>query len=529
MSAPTLYEWFARSAERMPEAIALEVAGERFSYGELRDRAEAVATTLVAAHGGPPRRVALLASRSVVAFTGYLAALRLGAVVVPVNPGHPAYRNELICAAFRCEVLVVDDLGAAQAAGLGAHVDTVVRLSDADVLAAGGGDVLAAGGRALPDLTTTRDDVAYVLFTSGSTGQPKGVPITHGNLASYVDRNIARFGVGPGSRVSHTFDLTFDPSVFDLFVTWGGGGTLVCPNRVDLLTPVDYLVAGRITHWFSVPSIVSVSANLGNLPTGLPTVLRHSIFIGEQLTYGQAAAWHAVAPQARIDNVYGPTELTVACTEYRLPADPARWPATSNDTVPIGPVYDNLEYVIVDEDGRPAAAGELCVRGPQRFGGYLDAEHNRGRFLCRDGDRFRPCQGTAPEPAHYYRTGDRVRWENGELVHLSRLDHQLKISGYRVELGEIEAAVARHPDVAQAVVIAVSGSTGDGSTGDGVELIGFYTGTQVPERQLQRWLRDFLPIHMVPKRLRHLTELPLNANGKVDRPALRASVLSERR
>jgi acyl-coenzyme A synthetase/AMP-(fatty) acid ligase len=223
--------------------------------------------------------------------------------------------------------------------------------------------------------------------------------------------------------------------------------------------------------------------------------------------------------------VYGPTELTVACTEYRLPPDPARWPATSNDTVPIGPVYDKLDHVIVDEDGRPASAGELCVRGPQRFGGYLDPEHNRGRFLRRDGDRFLPYEGIAPEPEHYYRTGDRVRWENGELVHLSRMDHQVKIRGYRVELGEIEAAIARHADVTQAVVIAVSGDTG-GS----VELVGFYTGSPVPERGFTRWLRDFLPIHMVPRRLHHRTELPLNANGKVDRPALRAdAVPSEHR
>jgi amino acid adenylation domain-containing protein len=393
---------------------------------------------------------------------------------------------------------------------LAAHAGTVVALSDDDVLAASPGP--------LPEYATRPDDVAYVLFTSGSTGKPKGVPITHSCVAAYVERNIARFEVGPGSRVSNTFDITFDPSIFDLFVTWGGGGTLVSPNRTDLLTPVEYLVNGRITHWFSVPSIVSVSANLGNLPTGLPTVLRHSIFIGEQLTYGQAAAWHAVAPQARIDNVYGPTELTVACTEYRLPADPADWPVTSNDTVPIGPVYDNLEHVIVGEDGREANDGELCVRGVQRFGGYLEPEHNRDRFLRADGERFVPSPATTVEPSYYYRTGDRVRWENAELVHLSRMDHQLKIRGYRVELGEIEAAIARHSGVTQAVVIAIAGDTGDS-----VELVGFYTGAAVPERQFVRWLRDFLPIHMVPRKLLHLTELPLNANGKIDRAALRAS------
>ena len=503
----TLYEWFSRSAELHPDAPALDVAGEVLTYRDLRRCAEAVATTILTTRGSPPDRVALLASRSVVAFAGYLAALRLGATVVPLNPTHPVYRNEIICGSIPCDVLLVED--DTELGGLAGAAGTVIRLGDTDVLATRPG--------ALPPLATGSDDVAYVLFTSGSTGRPKGVPITHGNLSPYLARNIARFEVGPGCRVSHTFDFTFDPSVFDLFVTWGGGATLVSPSRTDLLNPVDFLVDRAITHWFSVPSVVSVSANLGNLPTGRPTVLRQSIFIGEQLSYGHAAAWRAVAPSARIDNVYGPTELTVACTEYRLPDDPRQWPATSNDTVPIGPVYDCLDHVIVDDGGVPAEEGELCVRGVQRFLGYLDPRDNAGRFLAQDGDRYVPCDDAAPES--FYRTGDRVRWENGHLVHLSRLDDQLKIWGYRVELGEVEAAIARHPSVTQAVVIAVPHA-------DGPELVAFYTGTPLPDRQLVGWLRDYLPIHMVPRQLHHRDSLPLNVNGKVDRHALRECVTS---
>jgi amino acid adenylation domain-containing protein len=505
-----LYQWFAGSADRTPAAPALEIGDEVLTYGDLRERVDALATLILAANGGQvPQRVALLTSRSLPAFAGYLAVLRLGAVVVPLNPSHPVHRNALICGSVEPDLVVADDNGAGQAAALG--VDAVVALSDADVRAA------AAG--ALPEPVVGPDDTAYILFTSGSTGRPKGVPISHANLAAYVDHNIARFEVGPECRVSHTFDFTFDPSVFDLFVTWGGGATLVCPHKTELLHPVDYLVDKAITHWFSVPSVISVSANLGNLPTGQPTVLRQSIFIGEQLTRHQAAAWRAVAPQARIDNVYGPTELTVACTEYRLPDDPGHWPATSNDTIPIGPVYDFLEHLILDQDGHPADAGELCVRGVQRFGGYLDPAHNNGRFTVEDGDRYVPYEGTSPRPELYYRTGDFVRWENGELVHHSRLDHQLKIRGYRVELGEIEATIARHDGVTQAVVVTVPGD-------DAPELIGFYTGVEVPVRSFVRWLRHYLPLYMVPRRLSHLAELPLNANGKVDRGALRQSVLT---
>jgi amino acid adenylation domain-containing protein len=514
MTASTLYEWFARTEQRTPDAPALDLAGEVLTYRDLRRRAEGLSTRMLAEHGRAPARVGLLASRSVVAYAGYLAALRLGATVVPLNPGHPSYRNQLICEAVACDVLIGDEGGGGQFDDLAPAAGTALRLADLDLLDARLG--------ALPDLGTGLDGtdvdgVAYILFTSGSTGVPKGVPITHGNVTPYVARNIARFDVGPGCRVSQTFDLTFDPSVFDLFVTWGGGATLVPPSRTQMLTPVEYLADRAITHWFSVPSVISVSASLGNLRAGQSNVLRQSIFIGEQLTYRQAAAWRAVAPESRIDNVYGPTELTVACTEYRLPADPDHWPSTPNDTVPIGRVYEYLGHVIVDERGASAPEGELCVRGVQRFVGYLAAEENRGRFLARDGERYVPFEGITPGPENYYRTGDRVRWFNGEMVHLGRLDNQTKISGYRIELGEIEATMARHPGVDQAVVITVQES-------DGTELVGFYTGAAVSYPRFARWLRTYLPIHMVPRRLHHRDSLPLNLNGKVDRMALRESV-----
>jgi amino acid adenylation domain-containing protein len=406
-------------------------------------------------------------------------------------------------------VLLADDHGAAQAEGLAAHAGTVVALSDDDVLAASPGP--------LPEYATRPDDVAYVLFTSGSTGKPKGVPITHSCVAAYVERNIARFEVGPGSRVSNTFDITFDPSIFDLFVTWGGGATLVVPQRTELLEPIRYVEERQITHWFSVPSAVSVAASLGKLPAGRATALRYGVFIGEQLTYRQAELWARAAPKARIENVYGPTELTVACTEFRLPEAPADWPATSNGTVPIGPVYPFLEHVVLGEDGRPADEGELCVRGPQRFDGYLDPADDRGRFLAYDPADGRPAevyQGQEPLTArHWYRTGDRVRLEQGTLVHLGRLDNQVKVRGYRIELGEIEAALRHHPAVADAVVLAVPGP-------EETELVACLTGEPVKPTDLMLWLRRRVPVHMVPRRYEHVAALPLNPNGKTDRPAL---------
>ncbi|WP_086852314.1 amino acid adenylation domain-containing protein [Amycolatopsis kentuckyensis] len=503
----TLYEIFAGTAARTPDAVAVEIGATELTYAQLHRCALGLAGRMVAEHGGPPARVALLAAHTVTTFAGYLAAQRLGAAVLPLNPGYPVRRNRTVCDLARPDVLVADESGAPQLAGLADAVPTVLAPTDAEVLA-------GAGEPPLPAHPADDDAVAYLLFTSGSTGRPKGVPIRHRNVVPYVRHNVERFAVGPGCRMSHTFDLTFDPSVYDLFVTWAGGATLVVPGKAELLSPVDYLVDRALTHWFSVPSVVSVGDELGTLPKGRARRVRHSVFIGEPLTYDQAESWQAVAPDSVLTNVYGPTELTVACTEFRLGRDPLSWPPTSNDTVPIGPVYGFLDHVVLGDDGRPAEEGELCVRGSQRFDGYLDPADDAGRFLAHGPDGTTPYEGGGLTPEHYYRTGDRVRFEEGRLVHLGRLDNQVKVRGYRVELGEIEAALRRHERIGQAVVLARP-------AGGETVLVGFYTGDEQPAGELRRWLRKHVPLHMVPRRLVHLSALPLNANGKIDRPALR--------
>jgi FkbH-like protein/amino acid adenylation domain-containing protein len=499
----TLYQWFADSAERFADEPALELRETVLTYRQLREQAESLAARIVGAHGSIPRRVALLAARSLPAFAGYLAAQRLGATVIPLNPGYPTARNALVCDLVRPDVLVADDAGAAQLDGLPPG-PTVLRVSEVDATV----DV------SLPPYRPDMDGLAYILFTSGSTGVPKGVPIRHRQVFPYLERQITRYEVGPGCRMSHTFDLTFDPSLFDLFVTWGGGATLVVPQRAELIRPIDYVLDRRITHWYSVPSVLSISATLGNLPDATVNSLRYSIFVGEPLTFRQCTAWRAVAPDTVIENVYGPTELSVTCSAYALPVDRAAWPATSNDTVPIGPVDESLEYLILDEHGQPAGEGELCVRGPQRFDGYLDPADNVGRFLRRTAAGVECYDGNGePTAEYYYRTGDRVRIENGLLVHLGRLDNQVKVRGYRVELGEVEASMLRHPDVLEAVAVAIRRD-------EEVELVGVYTGTEIPAAEFMLWLRKRIPIHMVPRRYLHLPALPLNLNGKADRRAL---------
>ncbi|MFJ4877320.1 AMP-binding protein [Streptomyces sp. NPDC088745] len=507
----TLHAWFAASAARHPDRTALEADGQTLTYRELEDFSARVADGVLRARPDPPRRVGLLGGRSPATYAGYLAVQRLGATVVPLNTAWPGARNASVALRAGLDLILTDGTG-------GPHELPVPSLDLAD----------AAGGSAQgPPLPAEPGAPAYVLFTSGSTGAPKGVPVLHDNVAPYLAHVIDRYEIEPGSRLSQTFDLTFDVSVFDMFAAWGGGATLVVPSRDEILAPVRFVNDRHLTHWCSVPSVISFARRMRALRPGAMPELRHSLFAGEPLTLQQARAWQAAAPSSRLENFYGPTELTITCSEFTLDTYMDHWPATVNGTVPIGHVYPHLEHRILDAEGRPAEEGELCVRGPQRFPGYLDPADNEGRFWDLDGDRpadpAAAASGSATGPsgtvpaALWYRTGDRVRPVGRDgLLHLGRLDHQVKVDGYRVELGEIESALRDQPDVHDAVVLALPTAHG------GTELHGVCTGDALDSGTLLAALRERLPAYMVPALLHIHRELPLNGNGKTDRAALAA-------
>ncbi len=515
-SSQTMYEWFARSADRFGDCTALEVGTEELTYGELRDLVERLAARLVAANGGvTPSRVGLLASRSVTAYAGYLAIVRTGAAVVPLNPEFPPARNATIAAAAGVELALADTSGA-DIFGAGAELGIPLLAAGSEELAA----LVTEPFAELPPCPATPDDIAYIVFTSGSTGIPKGVPILHRNVWAYLTHVVPRYEVGPSSRLSQTFDLTFDGSVHDLFVAWGCGGTLVVPMRSQLLSPVKFINAARLTHWFSVPSVVSFAARLGTLvPDSMPT-LRWSVFGGEPLPLTQAQAWQAAASASTLENLYGPTEITVSCTEYRLPRTLEDWPRPTNGTMPIGTGYPCMEFLLLDEDGNPGTDGELCIRGPQRFPGYLEPANNVGRFVSLDDNgAVHHYSGSSPlTDQHWYRTGDRAAVQDGRLVHLGRIDHQVKIRGYRIELGEIEARLREQAGVRDAIVMAVEGPDGD------KDLTAAVSGTGGDTEQLYSALGVRLPQYMIPRRITAFDELPLNPNGKIDRLALAAAL-----
>jgi amino acid adenylation domain-containing protein len=489
MTIENLYDWFDRSARLHPAEVALEVGDRQLRYDQLAELVERLGIRLTA--GGRPRRVGVLARRNVAAYVTFLATLRIGATVVPINPAFPLERNRMILAAVAVDLVVGDEASADQ-------LDRLTRATAARglMLETGSWEAELPAGEPATVASIDSDDLAYVLFTSGSTGTPKGVPITHANISSFLSHRHRHYDVGPGTRWSQTSDLGFDLSLLEMFVTWASGGTLVIPLADDLLSPVAFIQSRSITHWLSVPSVVAVARRLRTLtPNSMPG-LRRSIFAGEQLTLAQADTWARAAPESLLENLYGPSELTVACTGYQLPRHRASWPSTSNGTVPIGRVFPHLDWRLAGGAGDPATVGELWVRGAQRFPGYLG--------------------GPAAAPDDWHRTGDRVQVGPDGFVHLDRLDRQLKISGHRVELGDVEHAVRRHPQVEDVVAVAIP----DSPT---TEIVVFYTGERVPADGLARIVAQRLPAALVPMRYTHLTSFPLNSNGKVDVRRLTAS------
>jgi amino acid adenylation domain-containing protein len=490
-----LTDWFGRGLRRDPAAVALRVGGREVSYGDLHRRALAVAGDLATGDGGP-RRVGLLTDRGESGYVGLLAALYAGAAVVPLQPDYPAERTRQMIAAAGLDALIVDGRGRQRLPELADVLDGVPVVGEPT------GTPLAEPRRPDPE------QVAYILFTSGSTGRPKGVPVRHRNVDAYLRFIHDRYRFGPDDVFSQTFDLTFDLAMFDIFAAWGAGGTLVTVPGTALTNLADFVTRQGITVWFSAPSVISLVRRLRRLAPGVLPTLRWSLFCGEPLLGRDAADWQAAAPGSRVENLYGPTELTISCSVHRW--DPATSPGRCvNDVVPIGTLHPGMRYLIRPVDGddaeiagavaTDAGVGELCVTGPQMVPGYLDPADDEGRFLTHDGERW-------------YRTGDLVRQiDGGELAYLGRADHQVKIRGVRVELAEIESGLRGLTGVQDAVAVVA-----------GEELVAFCLGERRPAAELAEELGRTLPRALLPRRFVFLDEFPLNANRKIDRKALAA-------
>jgi amino acid adenylation domain-containing protein len=512
---------FLNSVQAFGDRPALEVAGAVQTYNDLFRKSASLAATLSRYEVGDGSPLtAVFAYRSVTAFAGILGALLRGHGYVPLNRTMPPERTRVMVQRSGCRAMIVDADSEGQLEQVleGIEVGLLVVLPEASSVEALAerfpnhqfiGKAGLLSHEEWEPVEVPADAMAYVLFTSGSTGVPKGVMVAQRSVNCYVDFVCKRFGINPEDRFSQTFDMTFDVSVSDMFVTWERGACLCCPSEKMLLNPGRFILDSRLTFWFSVPSMAVFMKRFGSLKPGSYPNLRVSLFAGEALPADVVKAWTEAAPNTIVENFYGPTELTVSCTYYRW--DAARSYADSEQgIVPIGEPFPEMVPLVADESLKevaPGVDGELLMTGPQLALGYLN-------------DPVRTAAAFVKPPGRegiYYRTGDRVRRPaNGKpMTYLGRIDNQVKIVVRRVELGEIEAVVREESGVDGVVAL------GWPKTPTGVRGVEVFLEAEGPGHpELNERVARRLPSYMVPRKYHFLSNFPLNANGKYDRLAL---------
>ncbi len=522
-NGPTLPAAFEDTVAMYGDRPALWVDGRLVTYRELAAIAASIARPM--RHVLPQQasaRCAILCGRGLSAFAAVLGALSARCVYVPLNPSHPVERLVGIILQSEADFLVVDARSAALAREVLREIarPMVVVLPECETVpdwAVGlpehrffcQGDL---GGSApyIMD-TVSPDDGAYLMFTSGSTGLPKGVLVRHRNVIAYLRNTIARYRPTPDDRFSQVFDLTFDLSVHDMFLCWASGATLYCLPQAARFAPREFIRRHELTMWFSVPSTAAVMMRLGMLRPGDFPTLRYSLFCGEALPRRLARAWVEAAPNSVVENLYGPTEATIAITAYRLPPDTASGQHLP-DILPIGEALQGQTTAIIDTAGGivpDGESGELCLGGTQVTDGYWRRPDLTAERFVRLKD--------APAETTWYRTGDRVRRTTLGLEFLGRLDRQVKIGGYRVELQEVETALAR---ATGAVTVAAIAWPLD-ETGLARGIVGFVSRTDRLPEDIHERCRAILPPYARPSAIHQLDHFPLNSSGKIDYAQLR--------
>ncbi len=480
-----LHELVREQARRSPGLLAVSGPDGQMTYGELDREADALASALAGRGVRPGDRVALWLQKSARAVAAMQAALRLGAAYVPIDPLSPVARAVSVVRDCAARVVVTTP-------------ERAMRLGGHGITAAMPYPEGLEHVRPVPDPGGDPRDLAYILYTSGSTGTPKGVCLSHRNALAFVDWAVAEIGASSADRFANHAPFHFDISVLDMYVAFSVGASVhLIPTEMSFAPSllVDYMLRNQITVWYSVPSALILMARDGGM-LEVPREdfsLRTLLYAGEPfpVKYLRSLRNHL---SVRILNLYGPTETNV-CAFYEvvgIPADQVR-------SVPIGKACSGDRIWAVRDDGVPAGPGEegeLVVDGPTVMLGYW---------------------GRPPQDGRPYRTGDRViLLDSGDYQYLGRRDGMIKVRGYRVEIGEIEAALQAHPDIADVAVMLAG-------TGMDAKIVAYVvtSGTRTPDLlELKRHCAATLPRHMIIDAVRHVGELPRTGTGKLDRRAM---------
>jgi amino acid adenylation domain-containing protein len=519
-----LHQLLSESAEKYPDKAALFFKDQAITYIELEKESNKLANCISATGIKRGDRVGIHLNRSIESVAGALGILKAGATYVPIDPMCPKSRLSYIINKCGVKYLLTSQDKLTNIERVFPEKSTLESIFIVNGLDSGlrslkfiklinWQEIREDASEEAPKICTIDSDLAYILFTSGSTGNPKGVMLSHLNSLTFINTAYNFFQITKNDRFSNICPLHFDMSIFDLFVAFKAGATVaIIPEALSIFPAklAEFIEKNRISVWNSVPSALSLLANLTNLDKYDFTSLRLILFAGEVFPVKYLRRLMKTAPEARFYNLYGQTEANTS-TYYHV----EQIPTDDTAILPIGRPLPNFEIFAIDEGGRkirkPEEKGELYVRASSVALGYWADIEKTGECFVRN-----PISPDLNE--RVYKTGDIVRLDSdGNYVFLGRKDHMIKSRGYRIEIGEIETVLCNHPDIKNAIIIPIP----DDLIGNRISAIIVPTSPgNLKKEDILKYCSKYLPKYMIPEIIELRESLPSTSSGKVDRKKL---------
>jgi amino acid adenylation domain-containing protein len=495
-----------RALVRHPKREALlDLTGKICSYAELDAETTKLATQLKGIHEARSPALGICLPKSIPAVCALVSGIRVGMTFIPLDIEAPIIRNAFILEDAGIEILITTpDMALAFESIAKITRKIQIAVFETELV------MLVLSPQRTPSAQIP-EDIAYILYTSGSTGQPKGVMITHQNATCFINWAADQFSITSDDVISSIAPFHFDLSVFDLYASLSRNASVVLIDPDTVKNPLilsEIIQRFKISVWYATPTTLKMMLRFGKPDQYDHSSLRTVLFAGEVFATSPLHTLMGIWKKSKFYNLYGPTETNV-CTWYAIPEAPDQ---NRSAPYPIGqPCPYATAYLLTDDgiiEARPGIEGELLIGGESVMAGYLNqVERTKASLLIHNGQKL-------------YTTGDIVTLDNsGQFLYLNRKDRMVKRSGYRIELGEIEMALHRHPGISEAGVIS---KTVEMVLTD-KQIIAFYCttdGEPLPTMALKDFLQQTLPIYMQPDRFHHLTALPKTSTHKINYPEL---------
>jgi len=518
MKVNSLAQAVVESAEQHPERVAIKIKDEVLTYGDLIQKSAQVADTLKK-QGANKEAIGVVGQRHMASYVGVLGALLAGCYYVPINPKLSKEKIISIINDSNIKLLVgdVDNFSKINQSLDDSSCKIIVKKIIPFELAPEGSDWLDkkcidSESFEIDFSNISKGDLAYVMYTSGSTGNPKGVQVTNANVLSYLSAISLLWKLPVHFKMSQFHDLSFDPSVSDIFYTWSNGGVLCIVPEVDMLLPVDFIINEKIDIWSSVPSIGTFMLKMGVLEKNIFPNLKIIRFAGEALSKKIADAWRVAAPNSTVENHYGPTEATIDVASFCY-SKKDKSASYNNNVIPIGKPMPGMKVSIIDNESnqvKKGDIGEIVYKGPQISNGYLnDQKKTDSVFVTFDWDLSNET---------WYKSGDLGFYNHdGNLECTGRKDNQIKLGGRRVEIGEIEAELSKFTLLQDVVVVGIKddNQTTIGCVAFTMNEINKEEQIRIRQKSVQHLERVFFP-----KKIITIDEFPRSPSGKIDRNIL---------